>query len=67
LPLTTLTHLGGQKHTAIDQRQIAWINELSAGLDSSDSTTTGRLHDLSDRLETTARTARRTSENNDFA
>src|SRR5215470_133069 len=62
-PLIKLTQLGSQKYAALDQWQTRWINELSAGLDSSELTITARLlHDLSDRLETTARTGSRRSE-----
>jgi DNA-binding MarR family transcriptional regulator len=59
-PLVRLTEVGGQKYTAVDRRQARWINELSAGLKLSDLENTARLlHDLSDRLETMARTGRR--------
>jgi len=62
-PLIKLTQLGSQKYAALDQWQTRWINELSAGLDSSELTITARLlHDLSDRLETTVRTGSRRSE-----
>jgi DNA-binding MarR family transcriptional regulator len=67
-PLIKLTQLGSQKYAALDQWQAHWINELSAGLDSSDLTITARLlHDLSDRLETTVRTGQRRSESDDAA
>ncbi len=56
-PLIRLTELGAQKYAALDRRQISWINELSAGLKISDLEAAARLlHDLSDRLEMTART-----------
>lgn len=59
-PLIRLTELGSQKYTAVDRRQIRWINELSAGLKPADLENAARLlHDLSDRLETMARTGRR--------
>src|SRR5215470_2398385 len=62
-PLIKLTQLGSQKYAALDQWQTRWINELSAGLDSSELTITARLlHDLSNRLETTVRTGSRRSE-----
>ena len=62
-PLIKLTQLGRQKYAALDQRQIRWINELATGLKISDLTAAARLlRDLSDRLETTARTGPRTSE-----
>src|SRR6266536_5449737 len=31
-PLIALTKRGSQKYAAVDQRQVRWINELSAGL-----------------------------------
>lgn len=58
-PLIRLTPLGRQKYEAIDRRQIRWINELSTGLKLSDIAAAARLlHDLSDRLEMTARAGR---------
>jgi len=51
-PLINLTELGREKYAALDRQQIAWINELSAGLKLSDlAATTRLLHELSDRLE----------------
>src|SRR6266568_9153476 len=51
-PLIRLTELGRQKYTAVDRRQIRWINELATGLKISDLAAAARLlHDLSDRLE----------------
>ncbi len=51
-PLIRLTELGSQKYTAVDRRQIRWINELAAELKISDLAAAARLlHDLSDRLE----------------
>src|SRR6266487_818200 len=65
-PLVRLTELGHQKYAAVDRRQIRWINELSAGLKLSDLENTARLlHELSDRLETMARTGRRRDEDDD--
>jgi DNA-binding MarR family transcriptional regulator len=62
-PLIRLTELGRQRFAAVDRRQIRWINELSAGLKISDLTAAARLlHDLSDRLETKARTGQRRDE-----
>lgn len=59
-PLVRLTELGSQKYAAVDRRQIRWINELSAGMKLPDlENTAGLLHELSDRLETMARTGRR--------
>jgi DNA-binding MarR family transcriptional regulator len=52
-PLIRLTELGSQKYTAVDRRQIRWINELATGLKISDLAAAAcLLHDLSDRLET---------------
>jgi DNA-binding MarR family transcriptional regulator len=65
-PLIRLTELGRQKYAALDRRQTLWINELSTGLKISDLTATARLlHDLSDKLEITARTGRRRNEDDD--
>ena len=51
-PLINLTERGRQKYAALDRQQIAWINELSAGLKLSDLAAAARLlQDLSDRLE----------------
>src|SRR5712691_9231039 len=51
-PLIRLTELGAKKYTAVDRRQIRWINELAAELKISDLAAAARLlHDLSDRLE----------------
>ena len=51
-PLINLTERGRQKYAALDWQQIAWINELSAGLKLSDLAAAARLlQDLSDRLE----------------
>jgi hypothetical protein len=59
-PLIRLTERGHQEYTAVDRRQIRWINELSAGLEISDLTNAARLlRELSDRLENTHRTGRR--------
>jgi len=59
-PLIRLTERGKQKYDALDGRQTRWINELSAGLKIPDLAAAARLlHDLSDRLETAARTDRR--------
>src|SRR6266571_7407035 len=65
-PLIRLTELGAQKYAALDRRQISWINELSDGLKIADLAAAVRLlKDLSDRLETMARTGRRRSEDHD--
>jgi len=55
-PLVGLTELGGQKYTAVDQRQARWINELSAGLKTADLAAAARvLRDLGDTLESSQR------------
>lgn len=55
-PLIALTERGSQKYAAIDQRQVRWINELSAGLKIADLTAAARaLRELGDRLETNER------------
>ena len=65
-PLVRLTELGSQKYAAVDRRQIRWINELSAGLKLPDLENTAcLLHELSDRLETMARTGRRRDDDDD--
>jgi DNA-binding MarR family transcriptional regulator len=65
-PLIRLTPLGRQKYEAIDRRQIRWINELSAGLKLADLAAAARLlHDLSDRLEMTARTGQERDEDDE--
>ncbi len=65
-PLIRLTELGHRKYTAVDRRQIRWINELSAGLDIPDLANAGRLlHELSDRLENTARPGRRRNDDDE--
>jgi DNA-binding MarR family transcriptional regulator len=65
-PLIWLTEAGNHKYAAVDRRQIRWINELSAGLKVSDLANAARvLHDLSDRLETTAQTGRRRIDDDD--
>ena len=54
-PLIDLTELGRRKYAALDRQQIAWINELSAGLKISDLVAAAcLLDDLSDRLEKAA-------------
>jgi DNA-binding MarR family transcriptional regulator len=51
-PLIQLTELGRTKHSALQRRQITWVNELAAGLKVSDLATTARvLAELSDRLD----------------
>src|SRR3982074_1216320 len=52
-PIMRLTHLGNSRYAATDPRQISWINELAAGLQTSDLATTARvLRELSGRLDT---------------
>ncbi|HEY3188173.1 MAG TPA: MarR family transcriptional regulator [Solirubrobacteraceae bacterium] len=51
-PLIRLTDLGREKYAALERRQLAWINELAAGLDVSELATTARvLEQMSSRLE----------------
>src|SRR5215467_357103 len=58
-PLIGLTELGSQKYTAVDQRQARWINQLAAGLQTTDLSAAARtLRDLGDRLERNKRHAR---------
>lgn len=50
--LVCLTELGRAKYRAIDEKQAAWVNRLSAGLRRSELETTARvLGELSARLE----------------
>jgi DNA-binding MarR family transcriptional regulator len=59
-PLFRLTELGNRTYASLDRRQIKWINELAAGLTVADLSTAARvLQELSDRLNTNARTADR--------
>jgi DNA-binding MarR family transcriptional regulator len=54
-PLIRLTKLGSSKYAALQRRQSTWINELAAGLKSSELETTARvLRKLSDRLDRNA-------------
>src|SRR5215468_3004004 len=65
-PLIDLTERGRQKYAALDRQQIAWINELSAGLKLSDLAAAGRLlQDLSDRLENAPPTTQRRSDDDE--
>src|SRR5215467_6168640 len=51
-PLIALTERGRQAYAAVDQRQVRWINELSAGLTITDlAAAAGVLRELGDRLE----------------
>ena len=51
-PLIALTERGRQAYAAVDQRQIRWINELSAGMTITDlAAAAGVLRELGDRLE----------------
>jgi DNA-binding MarR family transcriptional regulator len=55
-PLIGLTELGSARYAALQRRQAGWINELAAGLEVSELSTTARiLQELGDRLETSAR------------
>jgi DNA-binding MarR family transcriptional regulator len=59
-PLIALTERGRQKYAAVDQRQVRWINELSAGLKPADlAAAAGVLRELGDRLEATNDPAQR--------
>ena len=61
-PLVRLTETGKAAYAAIDRRQAAWINDLSAGIPESDlQTASGVLGELSRRLEG-AKTRRREGE-----
>jgi DNA-binding MarR family transcriptional regulator len=54
-PLIRLTELGNDKYAELDRRQISWINELAAGLNVPELSTTARvLQALTDRLNTNA-------------
>src|SRR5437660_8851899 len=51
-PLIRMTEPGSRKYAAIQKRQVAWINELAAGLKRSELATTARvLQELSNRLD----------------
>jgi DNA-binding MarR family transcriptional regulator len=57
-PLIALTERGRHTYAAVDQRQIRWINELSAGLQITDlAAAAGVLRELGDRLERASDTA----------
>jgi DNA-binding MarR family transcriptional regulator len=63
-PLIGLTELGGQKYTAVDQRQARWINELATGLKITDLAAAARmLRELGDRLERIERHGREGNSN----
>ena len=50
-PLIRLTELGREKYAALQRRQVAWINELAAGLNVPELATAVRILDvLTDRL-----------------
>jgi DNA-binding MarR family transcriptional regulator len=54
-PLIRLTELGSSKYAALQRRQVRWINELAAGLEVSELSTTARvLQELTTRLDTNA-------------
>ena len=54
-PLIRLSQLGRDTHTALQRRQVRWVNELAAGLDVTDLATAARVLDvLSDRLSASA-------------
>jgi DNA-binding MarR family transcriptional regulator len=51
-PLIGLTDLGRRAYAQLDRRQVAWINELSDGIDAAELETAARvLGELSERLE----------------
>lgn len=51
-PLIGLTELGRHRYAAVDQRQIQWINDISAELNITDlATAASVLRELGDRLE----------------
>jgi DNA-binding MarR family transcriptional regulator len=50
--LVSMTESGRARYQALDEQQVAWINQLAAGLSASDLETAGRvLAELSTRLE----------------
>ena len=66
-PLIRLTELGSKRYAAVQRRQARWINELAAGLEVSELSTAARvLGELSDRLDTNARSGERSSEDRGF-
>jgi DNA-binding MarR family transcriptional regulator len=66
-PLIRLTDLGSARYAAMERRQARWINELADGLEVSELSTTARvLQELSDRLDTNARTAEGSNDNREF-
>jgi DNA-binding MarR family transcriptional regulator len=53
--LIRLTEVGRAKYAELDRRQVKWVNELAAGLRTSELSTAARiLEELSDRLNVTA-------------
>jgi DNA-binding MarR family transcriptional regulator len=55
-PLIAFTEAGRRKYAAVDQRQARWINELSAGLTTTELATAARvLREIGNRLETSER------------
>jgi DNA-binding MarR family transcriptional regulator len=54
--LIRLTELGRTKYAGLERRQVRWINELSAGLETSELSTAARiLEELANRLSATTR------------
>ena len=54
-PLIRLTELGRARYAGLQRRQVAWVNELAAGLKVSELATTARvLQELSERLNPNA-------------
>jgi DNA-binding MarR family transcriptional regulator len=61
--LVRMTPLGRRKYAAIHGRQVAWVNDLAAGIDRSDLEITARvIEELSVRLEAEGAPARARSE-----
>jgi DNA-binding MarR family transcriptional regulator len=53
--LIRLTNIGRAKYAQLDRRQVRWINELAAGLKTSELSTAARiLEELTNRLNVTA-------------
>ncbi len=62
-PLHRLTDLGATRFTALQRRQVEWVNELATGLDQAELATTSRvLAELSARLTANARGEERSSD-----
>jgi DNA-binding MarR family transcriptional regulator len=67
-PLIRLTERGSARYAAVQRRQVGWINELAAGLEVSELSTTARvLQELGNRLETIAGPAEGSNDEHDTA